>query len=862
MNKITNQNNKENTILVNNETEVETISLAPRTEVLEEAKTLAKTNEAQQKYCFLLKYDQEKEFLLDVLSLMDCKVEKDLKAKNALVVYLSMDQLKLVKTLECIESVKIYPENEISTKSALTETGENITIVTEASNEVSEEFPSYASSEAMRMLYEPDTTAVTYSTDCASSADMATASCLTISQWHTGAISSPDAQKWYQFIVPKTDTYIVQTTGSLDTVGHLYNSGGSLIESNDDGGGDLNFRIEATLVGGLTYYIQVQAYGSNTGSFDLVVEPNFSDQAQVSTTTPVEIRQTPSASGTVTGTFESSTLVTLLSHTAKNGMWYYVYGLNSDVHWMYGWCRGDHLREQMFILTATKDCYVRGATNVSSSTIMHTADGTPIVLKANEGTVRLLKENTINGSSYTTNDGTSRTDWYVIDFLGTTAYVQADSFEKSTAWNFLRPPLGRTLRANDSNGLEVRTLPLDSAALLGKFADGTELTLIDETPQNGHWYHVYGQMTNRVWSCGWCLDRYLMQEKPIITAIRKCRVRTATTVEESTILRRSNNTEVVMDVGMRAKLLQAGTIDGGTYTSTNGTQSNKWYKIKYNSETQAYVTADSFLESTLWISLMNVYPTELEIDKMVSNIQDCDTSIVETNKQNAVVGLAREMLSAGYEPAFVAGMLANIVREGSTGKFENSNYKSNPSEKKDYLVYMDSDYNGENFYLNTYSNKTIMDAGISVQTVYSMLSDLHNNADEEKLEDEGEWWFEDSNGNATRGGFGLGCLQWTFERTYKLVKDFYLLANGGGDTITVAQATQAENAMVLDELLSPVFCKIIEEWRSTNLENQNSVGAAYSAGQKLCDSYLKPSSSSEKSKRATLAETIYAEMIK
>ena len=48
----------------------------------------------------------------------------------------------------------------------------------------------------------------------------------------------------------------MRTSGVLDTHGELYDDRGGLLTQDDDGGSDLNFRIVATLAGGV-YYLAV-----------------------------------------------------------------------------------------------------------------------------------------------------------------------------------------------------------------------------------------------------------------------------------------------------------------------------------------------------------------------------------------------------------------------------------------------------------------------------------------------------------------------------------------------------------------------------------------------------------------------------
>lgn len=104
--------------------------------------------------------------------------------------------------------------------------------------------------------------------------DMSTAITLPLSTYVGGSIECPCAEKWYRFTASNSNAsqYTIYTSGSLDTVGYLYNSNGTLITSNDDSGANMNFSITSTLTYGATYYLKVKAYSSNTGSYNVRVD--------------------------------------------------------------------------------------------------------------------------------------------------------------------------------------------------------------------------------------------------------------------------------------------------------------------------------------------------------------------------------------------------------------------------------------------------------------------------------------------------------------------------------------------------------------------------------------------------------------
>ena len=80
-----------------------------------------------------------------------------------------------------------------------------------------------------------------------------------------------------------------------------------------------------------------------------------------------------------------------------------------------------------------------------------------------------------------------------------------------------------------------------------------------------------------------------------------------------------------------------------------------------------------------------------------------------SSKKNTLVIMGSALINSGYEPAFVAGVLANIYAEGTVGKFESSAYTSNPSKEPDYLVHMDNNYG----YRKKYSGQSVTDVSLT-----------------------------------------------------------------------------------------------------------------------------------------------------
>lgn len=84
----------------------------------------------------------------------------------------------------------------------------------------------------------------------------------------SGRIETGQDVDFFRFQVPSRGSVEIRTSGSLDTLGALYDSSGTRLATNDDSGSGYNFRIVRTLSAG-TYYVAVQSYGSGTGAYTL-----------------------------------------------------------------------------------------------------------------------------------------------------------------------------------------------------------------------------------------------------------------------------------------------------------------------------------------------------------------------------------------------------------------------------------------------------------------------------------------------------------------------------------------------------------------------------------------------------------------
>ena len=88
----------------------------------------------------------------------------------------------------------------------------------------------------------------------------------------SGLIYNSNDEDYFSFTLSAAGSVTIQTTGHTDTVGHLYNSSGTQLATDDDSGSSDNFRItQATLSAG-TYYVRVTSYSDHIGPYTLLID--------------------------------------------------------------------------------------------------------------------------------------------------------------------------------------------------------------------------------------------------------------------------------------------------------------------------------------------------------------------------------------------------------------------------------------------------------------------------------------------------------------------------------------------------------------------------------------------------------------
>ncbi len=156
---------------------------------------------------------------------MGCEMLDQSDVQNSVIVKSSMAQLAAIKSLNCVEKVEMADKPYIIKNKA--DSADGFREVAEAS-EITERVS------VMRM--ENDVIApMCYDDGSGSDGDhsntMQTAYHLPLVTWMKGDICCPCAECWYMFTASASSTaeYTIYTSGSLDTIGYLYNSNGRSI---------------------------------------------------------------------------------------------------------------------------------------------------------------------------------------------------------------------------------------------------------------------------------------------------------------------------------------------------------------------------------------------------------------------------------------------------------------------------------------------------------------------------------------------------------------------------------------------------------------------------------------------------------
>lgn len=228
------------------------------------------------------------------------------------------------------------------------------------------------------------------------------------------------------------------------------------------------------------------------------------------------------------------------------------------------------------------------------------------------------------------------------------------------------------------------------------------------------------------------------------------------------------------------------------------------------------------------------------IDRLIN-----DTSLgLSQDKKNTMIYIADILLKEGYDSRFIAGVLANILAEGTFGLFESSAYISNPSAEPAYLKHVDKYYN----YRTEFSGKNIMQVGVekTKNLIDALVNEDRNN---------------DGKLDRQIGSFGFGSVQWTWGRTLGVI-DCYIEVCGLKSFPTQEQCQKAEGLFIVKELNGDYYNKrVYQKWKS-QYSNSNELDAVYGAGSIVCLEYEKPKYMNKKAvERGNNANKIYNVMM-
>ena len=853
----------------------EEIVLAPPTELFDEAMEIAQNTTGDEKFPFALQYDaNQKEFLLSMLEMVGAIVEDDDEEGHMLNTRMNMTQLAFIKRLDCVERVR-------------TDEGRNPFLAMEAVNpktvEASAETLAPKAAEAMQ-----DAQVMTLSTDepatanadvvvasagamarsacsCPTNTSMATAQEISIETSVGGNICCPGAEQWFKFTVPQTKQYTIFTNGSLDTEGALYDCNQNRIDNADTNikiDGRLNLRIRCTLSAGVIYYLCISEAKENTGSYTLkVTAQSLAEEVLIHSNRTDGIvvleqgktYELPRGEGyrflNVANTENAPLTVEVKPNsTTDKRVYWYASSIPSDlVDTNLGWY-GETEKYQTITANScggTKlyayDWFEQGESGMAYVAVI-----------PNGGNLEKATGISLDHTSLTMDVGEYQN--VVATVSPSTATVRNVDWESDNPSVATVTPYGR-----------VKAIAPGTTKIRAKSMTGTPVVEAVCTVTVKGFYNIVNVETGKVVNIRGSYLVELSNEKNItlysksgsneqvwkidkISDNEACYIRSY--IDQNygfnAYLSPSNN------YNCNIRLITGNEGDAAVHfvLQTDGS-----YKIKLANHSDYYLTATGSTDGSdiRWqpenseknqhwkLEVADFTERETIATEVINNIQNCSTDLIPSNRKTASVAVAQAMLNIGYPVSFVAGMLANILYEGSTGEFESSNYVNNP--KPDYLVYMDTEYNGTNYYLNNFSGKTIMDVG--VDATYDMLCEL--------AERSNNTWYV----NGSRVGFGLGCIQWSFARTLNLVNAYKEITDN--DSITTEQACQGEALLMLRELGSSEYNSIISSWKSANT-SLDSASAASSAGRFLCNSYIRPKddTGSVATTRANRAASIYS----
>jgi len=233
------------------------------------------------------------------------------------------------------------------------------------------------------------------------------------------------------------------------------------------------------------------------------------------------------------------------------------------------------------------------------------------------------------------------------------------------------------------------------------------------------------------------------------------------------------------------------------------------------------------------------------------------------DNNNLLIKVAKELLKSdqNYDPKYIAGILGNIICEGTPGLLEGSYYNTKPNEIYCYLQCMKDHFE----YAEVFSGNTI--SVIGVDKTNDLLIKMENKTNPKLEFKSGPSTQCIDDGVIKRKGapctpkFGLGMIQWTGSRTKQLIEEYkhYKMVSPDHelyitDYPTIEKCRGIESNFMLLELKdeNKEFRKIVKKWEKYK--------TPYYAGFRICNDYENPAKADQRDFRGKVANDIFKAM--
>ncbi len=243
---------------------------------------------------------------------------------------------------------------------------------------------------------------------------------------------------------------------------------------------------------------------------------------------------------------------------------------------------------------------------------------------------------------------------------------------------------------------------------------------------------------------------------------------------------------------------------------------------------------DSTNKTAILISYDDMYDALSDVNKeFVDKIVAFEHERIDSTKRETLKCASIQLLYEDFEPAFVIGMLANIVYEGNVGQLEVINKPT-----KGYKKIMVDQFN----YDSEYSGKNVKDIGVeSIKTLEDRIAEYNQNL----------------NNDETKAKYGLGMMQHTFPtrrshlvECYEEFVDAYELREYQYEYAEIELAVRELTGYYEDD-----YIDIYPKWKSSN---DNSKMSVENAARVICTRFEIPADKEVQADiRAELAGGMY-----